>query len=367
MFKQPLVSIVANFYNSGKYIPKLIDSILNQTFNDWELICINDCSPGNDKQIINQYIVDPKSYGRIRLINNPQNMGIAKSKQIGIAKAKGKYITFIDGDDWLANQALEKMLEPAIKFDLDFVIMNNYKIIPILNKRILMKSNVEQFDKPIYKPELFDKYYLNFFGVNIFSTNSYWGKLYKRELFNKPFDWPQKDTYEDNILNFRIFPYINSMIFIDYYGYYYRWGGITSGKKNNIYSYNKIINTINDFYIERKQAIHHYNYQKASYWLLCELKNVLKTSIAQIAKHKMTSTKAATHIAQISQILTHEAYSDMHLIFDFNPKTRNDSFINAIVDKNATEIYRLCYLAYKNNRIQNTLKRILHFLADKFI
>lgn len=363
---KPLISIVANFYKSERYISKLINSVLNQTFTDWELICINDCSPGKDLEILKKFQKHPKANNRIKIINNITNKGIAKSKKIGIENAIGTYITFIDGDDWLDIRALEMLYEPAKKYNLDLVIMNNYRIIPYLNYKFENRAYIpkDKYNIPILQPELFDEYYIHFFGYNIFPNTAYWGKLYKLKTIKEAnIKYPHNDTYEDVVFNFRLFPYIKSMMFIDYYGYYWRWGGITSGKKNNIYSESRFINIMEDFYLERKLAIEKYNYTKAAHkYLLFELKNVLKSMLSNIAIFDSNDKRATPIIIEIDQIISHEAFSDIKLLYELHPSSKNDEFINSIVNKDATLIYSLCHDYYKNTRVKRFIKSALHKL-----
>ncbi len=359
----PKISIIANLYKSERYITKLIKSVLNQTYTNWELLCINDCSPGKDAQIVEKFISHPKANGRIKLINNSKNLGIAKAKKIGIENALGEYITFIDGDDWFASKALEMLITPAIKYDLDLVIMNNYKIIPYLNYKWKIRSNISHdiYNKPLYHPNIFDKYYINFFGINIFATNSYWGKLYKlNTLVNSKIEHPSNDTYEDNIFNFRLFPHIKSMMFIDYFGYYWRWGGITSGKKSEIYDEYRFIDFMAEFYIERINAIQKYDYTKAHMWLLIEMKNVLKSNISNIAKFDLYSSNIIPIKEKIKAILNYKAYDDMKLLHSLYPKSVSDVFVNAIIDKDVDAIYNYCNTIYKSKRTQFFLKQLLY-------
>jgi glycosyltransferase involved in cell wall biosynthesis len=92
--KNPQISVVMPAYNAEKYITEAINSILSQTFTDFEFIIINDASTDSTKEIIGSF-QDP----RIKLINNEQNQGVANSLNIGIAEAKGKHIARMDADD----------------------------------------------------------------------------------------------------------------------------------------------------------------------------------------------------------------------------------------------------------------------------
>ena len=105
-----LVSIVIPVYNASKYICDTIDSILNQTYDNYEIILVNDCSSDNSIELIKKY--EDK---RIKLINNKENSGAAISRNNGIKTAKGRFICFLDADDLWEKEKLEKQ----VKFMLD--------------------------------------------------------------------------------------------------------------------------------------------------------------------------------------------------------------------------------------------------------
>lgn len=103
----PTVSIITPCYNSEKFISETIKSVLNQTFQDWEWIIVDDCSKDNSVNVIHQFHDE-----RISLIDLKENVGAAKARNIAISRAKSRYLTFIDSDDlWLPN-----FLETAINY-----------------------------------------------------------------------------------------------------------------------------------------------------------------------------------------------------------------------------------------------------------
>lgn len=104
--KSPQISVVMPAYNAEKYITEAIDSILFQTFKDFEFIIINDASTDSTKEIVESFN-DP----RIILINNEQNKGVAKSLNIGISAAKGKYIARMDADDIALPERFQKQFD----------------------------------------------------------------------------------------------------------------------------------------------------------------------------------------------------------------------------------------------------------------
>lgn len=99
----PKVSVIMPAYNAEKFIEKTINSILNQTYTDFELLIIDDCSTDNTMDVVRR-IKD----NRIRIINNKTNQGIAKSRNIGLANAKGEYIALMDNDDLTVVDRFEK-------------------------------------------------------------------------------------------------------------------------------------------------------------------------------------------------------------------------------------------------------------------
>lgn len=102
----PLISIITPVYNAESYIKQSIDSVLLQTYPNWELILIDDCSTDNSINIIYPYLSDP----RIKLFQNNVNQGPALSRNRGLDNAKGDYITFLDADDFWLSERLESQL-----------------------------------------------------------------------------------------------------------------------------------------------------------------------------------------------------------------------------------------------------------------
>ena len=101
------LSVIIPVYNSEKYIEKCITSFLSQTDNNFEIIFIDDCSQDSSKNIISKYLADHKNF---KLIINEQNKGITFSRKVGIEKADGDYLSFVDSDDWVETDYVESIL-----------------------------------------------------------------------------------------------------------------------------------------------------------------------------------------------------------------------------------------------------------------
>ena len=100
----PKVSVIIPVYNTEKYLRKCLESVINQTLKDIEIICINDCSTDDSLKILND-IKDE----RLKILNLPQNSGVSFARNRGIDEAKGEYISFVDSDDFIAPDFLEKL------------------------------------------------------------------------------------------------------------------------------------------------------------------------------------------------------------------------------------------------------------------
>lgn len=108
------LSIVIPVYNLAQYIEKCLNSILNQPFKDYEIICVNDGSTDNSLEVLKKY------EGKIVIIDK-ENEGSGVARNAGIDRAKGEYILFVDGDDWLEENVLEKMVSKADELTTDIL------------------------------------------------------------------------------------------------------------------------------------------------------------------------------------------------------------------------------------------------------
>lgn len=117
---KPKISIIVAVYNLENYVSKCLESLINQTFNDIEIICVNDGSTDGSLAVLKEYA---KKDERIIILNQP-NKGVAVARNEGMAVAKGEYIQFVDGDDWINFNLCEKVYNLAKKHDSDVVMFD---------------------------------------------------------------------------------------------------------------------------------------------------------------------------------------------------------------------------------------------------
>ena len=126
MKNNPLISVVVPIYNTSKYLPRCLNSIINQTYKNLEIICINDGSTDNSLSILQNYA---QKDSRIK-ITTQKNAGLSAARNTGIIKSTGKYITFVDSDDEISHNMLEKLLVSLQKNDADISICSFKEIYP---------------------------------------------------------------------------------------------------------------------------------------------------------------------------------------------------------------------------------------------
>lgn len=105
--KKQLVSVIMPAYNSSGYVSRAVQSVIDQTMSEWELIIVDDCSEDNTVDVLNE---DFSQFENILVIKNTKNMGAAYSRNIAIKKAKGRFIAFLDSDDYWYPAKLEKQI-----------------------------------------------------------------------------------------------------------------------------------------------------------------------------------------------------------------------------------------------------------------
>lgn len=167
---EPLVSIITPLYNSEKYIAETIESVLAQTYSNWEMIIVDDCSKDNGVEIVEKYQEKDK---RIKLYKNKENKGGAGTRNVAIEKANGKYIAFLDSDDLWKKEKLEKQISFMESLDCSFSYTKYERIsekgkklnliskIPkTLNYKELLKVNPIGCLTAVYDTEKLGKIYL---------------------------------------------------------------------------------------------------------------------------------------------------------------------------------------------------------------
>lgn len=221
-----MISVIVPVYNSEKYLEECINSILVQTYEDIELILIDDNSTDNSGYICDEY--SRKDF-RIKVIHHSTNLGLSISRYDGYCIAKGDYISFIDNDDYIVPWFFEKLYSHVGESQVCCMCGEEYKS-NVFREKISIIPNASEVDS--YSEKMTESEPLEFFLSNShkFSfINCIWGKIYKKEHIKKVMDvlLEYKDTnpwlfFEDILFSPISFSLVSDAVFIYEIGYYHR-------------------------------------------------------------------------------------------------------------------------------------------------
>lgn len=300
--ENPLVSIIVPVYNGEKYLTQCLDSVLHQSYQNFEIIIINDNSPDNSQQLIDRF---SKKESRIRNVKNEVNLG-ATVRHKGIHMSQGEFILFLDQDDWLTRHAVEYLLNKIVVEKADIAygmvtkVMDKNKIIRRRGSNNCAKENLTT---SISQPVLFEDYFISYFGINKLRP-SLLGNLYRKSIFEKSnfFARPTALAGADLFLNLWIHPFLEKVCFLELPVLYYRWGGMTD-KANPHY-----LRNMKEAYEIKKQAVKEFHYEKAIPYIKIELANVFYSHFHMLLQHsKMNKPEL---IKLIEEELSNNWYSE---------------------------------------------------------
>ena len=226
------VSIILPVYNGEKFLVECLDSISNQSFSNYEVIMIDDCSSDSSSSILKRYA---EKDSRFKFYRNEANGGLSYSRNVGVSLSTGQYFFFLDADDVLDPQCLKRLTDVLIQNGADISI-----------------CGYEMFEDEIIKNSIFSEQTVltNFELIEELAIcskiqNFAWGKLYKKELFNQ-ISFPNGRYYEDICTTPRVFGKATRAVFIEDKLYYYR---------QNPSSISKTLNSkkINDYFLSMEE------------------------------------------------------------------------------------------------------------------
>ena len=232
----PKVSVVVPVYNVDKYLERCLDSLVYQTFEDIEIVIVNDGSTDKSAEIIKKYV---QSYPNKVFAFEKENGGLSDARNFGIKKCHGDYIGFVDSDDYVSLDMFKKLHEKAISKDFDITVCDVRLVWKNKSKEISSKVINDIFDKDDIKKQMIDIY------------PTAWNKLYKRNLFDSVL-FKKGVWYEDVEFLYRLFPYINSIgtIHIPLINYAQRKGAISKTFDKRVFNYIDNWNGIIEYYKE---------------------------------------------------------------------------------------------------------------------
>ena len=212
------LSIIVPCYNVEKYVSDCLDSLLNQTFKDFEIICVNDGSTDSTLEILEKY---SKKDNRIKIITQ-KNKGLSGARNTGIDAANGDYIAFLDSDDWVSKNFYLKLYEAITKNDCDIAAAT------IIRKR----KNSEKYRVYYSEEKIYSTLEEKLSACSIPKCCYVWNKLYKADLV-KQNKFTEGVYFEDILWTPEILKKANKLITVPDIAHYYRVNSNSIVKKNS--------------------------------------------------------------------------------------------------------------------------------------
>lgn len=209
----PKVSIIIPVYNAEKYLHKCLNSVINQTFTDWRAICVNDGSTDGSEKILHEFAVKDKRF----IVETQANQGVSAARNRGLELAEGKYIMFMDNDDFLHPQAFEIAVQAIEEAQTDFVQFQS--------------QDIEAGVSPAYKKQKIDTLcVVNDFMKKFFQKNelfragfiraALWSKIYRASVA-KNIKFKKLQPSEDELYNIEFLLKSKSCALINNVLYFY--------------------------------------------------------------------------------------------------------------------------------------------------
>ena len=260
--QMPKITIIVPVYNQEQYIRECLDSIINQTLEDIEVICVNDCSTDSSLSILEEYA---QKDNRIKIFSQEKNLGTGLARNIAIDASEGEYIMFVDPDDYIELKACEILYNNAKSYDSDFV--------EFLFDRFDKEKNFYTIEKLYDLPNngLIDKELI--LKSNIFSAPIMaWNKFYKSDFLqtNKIY-FHNSRLAEDHIVTIKTRCLANRITYLNSVLYHYRINP-ANNQATDIGNLPEIFKEIKDFLVKENifNSVYrnYYNYYNKSLSLL---------------------------------------------------------------------------------------------------
>lgn len=312
------VSIIVPIYNAEKYLSRCLDSLINQTYSNIEIICVNDGSTDDSLKIIEDY---SKKFNKIIIINQ-KNQGVSKARNVALQNVTGEYVMFIDSDDWIELETCEKAVAIMEEKSVDLVFWTYLKEFGETSSKKFMYDEDEMF---FSKEDVKQKLQRRVFGVykdelahpeGVDMLTPVWGKLFKTsaiKLANYEFvDLKKVGSCEDGLFNIEVFAYVESAYFINQTLYHY-WKGNdlseTTKYRSELYDQWQNLFGYMQNYIDGHKCGK--EYQITLYNRIC-------ISILQLGLNIMQSDlKTSKKIKEFNKILNNPTYIEAYKYLEF--------------------------------------------------
>lgn len=226
-------------YNVEKYVYKSLKSILDQDFIGYEVILVDDCSNDNSMSIVQDLLASHPNGNIVNIIKHKENAGLSEARNTTIDNASGKYIYFVDSDDYIPSNALSSLYKTAEEYQTEIVIGSNYQV-----KDGRIRENILP-NKTFLDKDQFKSYYYS--NMSDFIPDTSWNILFSMSFLNSyNLRFPCIRYHEDIAFGAIYYPYIQRIATISELTYYYliRYDSLMSLQHRDIIGINEINNAI---------------------------------------------------------------------------------------------------------------------------
>ena len=339
------ITVFIPIYNTAKFVRQCIDSVLNQSYSDMEIILCNDCSKDNSLAICQEY---ERKDNRIKIVNNERNLGLYNCRLKCLDFVSGEYFFQVDSDDWLEKDYIKVMMDVAEEYGVDLVQTGMIKSFD----RWGVVSYKGSFFKPgLYTEEQLSQYH-HIFTQRILSNNV-WSKGIKTSVLKKVIFQPIDIHYGDDLYFIQqISPYIRSVYVLPQFKYFYRYGGSMSNYNPRFWEDQRKL-----YWLRKAYALEHdpKYVQGLTLFFIDIFKDVLKLQLfINNSEDRVAETKAF-----LQRFYDTEDYSEMTAV------DNNDEFIGLLRKKDTDGI--LGYVCRRTSKIfllkTKTLNKLFRLLS----
>ncbi|MBO7166330.1 MAG: glycosyltransferase family 2 protein [Kiritimatiellae bacterium] len=215
--KQNKISVIIPVYKTERFLAAALDSLVAQTYENWEAVCVNDGSPDNCIDILKEY---SKRDNRIKIISQ-ENSGVGKARNTGLKNITGKYVTFLDSDDTIDSRWLEVMAALAQEHDGDLISLSHREVPPDFSLNSCDAPLLKDFSSAKIVSGKKDCMYTLWSG-NAYLNCGIWNKMWKASIVKNALFDERIKMGEDTIFVWSTSMGIKKIVEFDFVGYFYR-------------------------------------------------------------------------------------------------------------------------------------------------
>ena len=263
----PKISIIIPVYNVEKYLRECLDSCINQTMKDIEIICVDDCSPDNSIKILEGY---QQKDSRIKIFRHETNKNLGAARNTGIQNATGEYVWFVDSDDYIDTKACQILYDAIKEFNVDMLCFSALKFVDEGEKRRFF------YDKYYHQGVQINKVYhpkLNWKEIVFSNLNvTAWAYLTKRTLLQN-FRFREGVWHEYTDFTPILLSSVDSFCYIPYTAYFYRVNQNSIVQKpmsqKRLENQIAVAESLDKFVLENKIKKQHFLYKQLNTMIFC--------------------------------------------------------------------------------------------------